>query len=254
MDGAIGMKAQLEKLAADILGWPRSETSLQDDQFVLTGERGLTASRGQPGPGARGGNQGSAPLKAVGPADPQMAAGTARFDDLADRMLQAGGAEATGAYDSSEIGPGDGSERAYCAYMVEVEVDPETGQVRPVDVVQVIETGTVINPVAHQGQLDGGFVFGLGNALMEEIFIEDGKVATLHLGEYKLPTMADVPPLRTILHVSPTGWGPFGAKPAGELANNPVAPAIANAIADAVGARVRTIPLTAERVLDALQV
>jgi CO/xanthine dehydrogenase Mo-binding subunit len=175
------------------------------------------------------------------------------FDDLVNRMLQAGGAEATGTYDSSELGHGDGSEGGYCAYMVEVEVDPETGQVRPTDVVLVVETGTVINPVGHQGQLDGAFVFGLGNALTEEIMLDDGKVGTLSLGEYKLPTVADVPPLRTVLAVEDNGWGPFGAKAVGEMANNPVAPAVANAIADAVGARVRTVPFTAERVLEALE-
>ncbi len=219
VDGATGMKARLEKMAAGILGWPGDQTRLREDRFVLSG--------------------GSVPPVA--------------FDDLVERMLQAGGAEATGTYDSSELGHGDGSEGGYCAYMVEVEVDPETGQVRPVDVVLVVETGTVINPVAHQGQLDGAFVFGLGNALTEEILLEDGRVATLNLGEYKLPTMADIPPLRTVLAVEDNGWGPFGAKAVGELANNPVAPAVANAIADAVGARVRTVPFTAERVLEALQ-
>jgi CO/xanthine dehydrogenase Mo-binding subunit len=213
------MKSRLEKLAADILGWPAAGTTLQDDQFVLSG--------------------GSAPPVA--------------FDDVVGRMLQSGEVEATGTYDSSELGHGDGSEGGYCVYMVEVEVDPETGQVRPVDVVQVIETGTVINPVGHQGQLDGAFVFGLGNALTEEILLEDGKVANMNLGEYKLPTMADVPPLRTVLAVEDNGWGPFGAKAVGELANNPVPPAVANAIADAVGVRIRTVPFTAERVFEALQ-
>jgi CO/xanthine dehydrogenase Mo-binding subunit len=219
VDGATGMKTRLEKQAAEVLNWPADHTTLQNDQFVL--------------------QNGSVP--------------TVAFDDVAERILQAGGAEATGTYDSSELGHGDGSEGGYCAYMVEVEVDPETGQVRPVDVVLVVETGTVINPVAHQGQLDGAFVFGLGNALTEELLLEDGRVGTLNLGEYKLPTMADVPPLRTVLAVEDNGWGPFGAKAVGEMANNPVAPAVANAIADAVGARVRTVPLTAERVLEALQ-
>jgi CO/xanthine dehydrogenase Mo-binding subunit len=219
VDGSTSMKSRLEKLAAEILGWPANQVSLQDDRFVLA--------------------DGSAPPMA--------------FDDVVDRMLQAGGVEATGSYDTAELGHGDGSEGGYCAYMVEVEVDPETGQVRPVDVVLVVDTGTVINPVAHQGQIDGGFVFGFGNALTEEILLEDGRVGTLNLGEYKLPSIADVPPLRTVLSVTDNGWGPFGAKAVGELANNPVAPAVANAIADAVGARVRTVPFTAERVLEALR-
>jgi CO/xanthine dehydrogenase Mo-binding subunit len=92
----------------------------------------------------------------------------------------------------------------------------------------------------------------MGNGLMEEIGFDEGKVTTLSLGDYKLPTVADVPPLRTVLLVTDTGPGPFGAKAAGELTNNAVAPAYANAVADAVGVRVRTMPLSAERVFDAL--
>jgi CO/xanthine dehydrogenase Mo-binding subunit len=213
------MKSRLEQAAADILGWPSDLTNLQDDRFVRTDGSALPVP----------------------------------FDDMAPRLVERGGIEATGTYDTAELGHGDGSEGGYCVYMVEVEVDPETGQVRPVDVVLVVETGTVINPVAHQGQIDGGFIFGLGNALTEEILIDEGKVGTLNLGEYKLPSIADVPPFRTVLAVEDNGWGPFGAKAVGELANNPVAPAVANAIADAVGARVRTVPCTAERVLEALE-
>jgi CO/xanthine dehydrogenase Mo-binding subunit len=136
--------------------------------------------------------------------------------------------------------------------MVEVDVDPSTGEVRPVDAVLVADVGTVINPLAHQGQLEGGFVFGMGNGLMEEIRIEDGRVTTLSLGDYKLPTVADVPPLRTVLLTNALGPGPFGGKAAGELTNNAVAPAYANAVADAVGVRIRTVPVTAERVFEAL--
>jgi CO/xanthine dehydrogenase Mo-binding subunit len=80
----------------------------------------------------------------------------------------------------------------------------------------------------------------------------DGKVAALSLGEYKLPTVADMPRLRTVLLPTAIGPGPFGAKAAGEVTNSGVAPAIANAVADACGARVRTLPVTAERVLAAL--
>src|SRR5579871_4080162 len=198
VSGASAMKYRLERMAAELLGWPAGDTSLQGDRFALAG--------------------GTAP--------------PVPFDDLVGRMLEAGGVEATGTYDSAEMGHGDGSEGSYCAYMVEVAVDPETGQVTPIEVVQVIDTGTVINPVGHQGQLEGGLIFGLGNALTEEILLDDGQVATVNLGEYKLPTMADIPRLRTVLAQTDNGWGPFGAKAVGELANNPVPPAVANAIAD----------------------
>src|SRR5262249_55035546 len=122
-----------------------------------------------------------------------------------------------------------------------------------VDVVLVADVGTVINPVAHQGQINGGFVFGLGNAIMEELVIEDGKVATVGLNDYKLPTAMDVPPFRSILLASADGSGAFGGKMVGELTNGAVAAAIANAIDDAVRARVFTYPLTAERILAAIR-
>jgi putative selenate reductase molybdopterin-binding subunit len=88
---------------------------------------------------------------------------------------------------------------------------------------------------------------------MEEITIdESGKVETLSLGEYKLPTIADMPPVRTIFVRTGDGSGPFGAKMAGELSNTGVAPAIANAIYDAVGVRLYRFPFTAERLYHGL--
>jgi len=126
--------------------------------------------------------------------------------------------------------------------------------VRVCDVVQVVDVGMVINPLAHQGQLNGGFAFGVGAALMEELPVDDGgKVAALSLGEYKLPTVMDMPPLRTVLLRTEIGPGPFGAKAVGEVTNSGVAPAIANAVAHAVGARVMDLPITSEKVLAALR-
>jgi CO/xanthine dehydrogenase Mo-binding subunit len=137
-------------------------------------------------------------------------------------------------------------------YAVDVEVDVETGQVRVADAVFVADVGTVINPVALRGQILGGFAAGLGQALMEELTVHDGVVTSAGLGDYKMPTAVDVPPLRIVLLSNP-GGGPFGARSAGELANVSVAPAIANAVEDAVGVRVDSLPITAEKVLDALR-
>jgi CO/xanthine dehydrogenase Mo-binding subunit len=137
--------------------------------------------------------------------------------------------------------------------MIEVEADPETGQIRPIEVTMVVDVGTIINPIAHQGQLEGSFVYGLGNAVMEELVVEDGRVTSLSLGEYKLPTEMDIPPLRTVLVPTEIGPGPFGAKAAGEITNSGVAPAVANAVRDALGVRVKALPITAERVFNALQ-
>jgi CO/xanthine dehydrogenase Mo-binding subunit len=114
-------------------------------------------------------------------------------------------------------------------------------------VLQVADVGTIINPIAHDGQLRGGFGFGLGAALMEQLAVEDGRVLTANLGDYKLPTQLDMPPYR-LVHVPSVGPGPFGAKMAGELSNCAVAPAIANAVQDAVGVRVVDLPITAEAV------
>ena len=119
------------------------------------------------------------------------------------------------------------------------------------DVLQVADVGTIINPVAHEGQLKGGFGFGLGAALMEDLAVQDGRVLTPILSEYKLPTQMDMPPYR-VVHVQSVGPGPFGAKMAGELSNCAVAPAVANAVFDAVGVRLTDLPITSEAVLRAL--
>ncbi len=134
------------------------------------------------------------------------------------------------------------------AYALEVEVDRDTGAFRIVDCLLVADVGTVINPVALHGQLVGGFAYGLGQALYEEMRVEDGVVTNPNLGDYKLPTAADVPPLRVILLTDDKGPGPFGAKSVGELSNPGISAAIANAVEDAVGARVLSLPITAEKV------
>ena len=147
-------------------------------------------------------------------------------------------------------GPDDFS---FCGFAIETDVDLETGALRVTDAVIVCDVAEIINPIGHQGQIDGGFAAGIGSALMEEITLdESGKVETLSLGEYKLPTMRDMPPLRTVLVRARGAQGPFGTKMAGELSNAGVAPAIANAIYDAAGVRLDRFPLTSERIYDAL--
>jgi putative selenate reductase molybdopterin-binding subunit len=148
--------------------------------------------------------------------------------------------------------PQPGEVTYFCAQVAEVEVDPETGQVRVHRVVTAHDVGTIINPSTHQGQIDGGFVTGLGLATMEELITDEGRIVTSHLGDYKMPSIADVPPLETVLVPSSGGAGPYEAKAIGELANNPTPAAIANAVADAVGVRLFELPITAERVYRAL--
>jgi CO/xanthine dehydrogenase Mo-binding subunit len=140
----------------------------------------------------------------------------------------------------------------FCAQIAEVEVDPATGQVRVERMVTAHDVGTIINPITHQGQIDGGVATGIGLALMEELIMEGGRITNAHLGEYKLPTVCDMPPVETVLVHSGGGTGPFEAKAIGEMANNSPPAAVANAVADAVGARLFELPITAERVLNAI--
>lgn len=143
---------------------------------------------------------------------------------------------------------------AYCAQAAEVEVDPETGQVTVRKIVTAHDVGTVLNPMTHQGQIEGGVIQGLGYALMEEMETAAGQISTLSLGDYKIPTIKDIPELVTILLEPAGGPAPFQSKGIGESSNTPVAAAIANAVSDALGGRPLTrLPITAERVLAALQ-
>jgi carbon-monoxide dehydrogenase large subunit len=140
----------------------------------------------------------------------------------------------------------------FAAQVAEVEIDPSTGAVKVMNLTTAHDTGVVLNHLTLTGQIDGGVVTGLGFALMEENPMIDGKIATLTLGESKLPSMADVPPLKTVLVESPTGPTPFGGKAIAENPNVPTAAAIANAVADAVGVRLFELPITAEKVYRAL--
>ncbi|TAK10445.1 xanthine dehydrogenase family protein molybdopterin-binding subunit [bacterium] len=144
-------------------------------------------------------------------------------------------------------------EASMCAQVAEVEVDPETGQVKLKKFISTHNTGTVLNPLMHQGQIEGGAVMGIGYALMEQLMIEDGKVATANFGDYKIPTIKDIPPLKTSVTERPRGSGPYNSMAIGETSNIPVAAAIANAVEDAVGVRIRELPITSEKVLQALK-
>jgi CO/xanthine dehydrogenase Mo-binding subunit len=135
---------------------------------------------------------------------------------------------------------------------VEVAVDTETGQVRLLRCVGCHDIGQAINPAAVEGQIEGGSAMGIGYALLEEVQVKEGQVITPSLAEYLLPTACDVPDIKAIILESGTGVGPFGAKGIGEPALTPVAPAIANAVADAIGARVFSLPITPEKVLAAI--
>ena len=136
------------------------------------------------------------------------------------------------------------------AHMAEIEVDVELGTVRVLKVTAAHDVGRAINPTLIEGQIEGGVAQGIGMALMEEFF--PGKGENLH--DYLIPSAGDVPPIESILIEDASSIGPFGAKGIGEQAVIPTAPAILNAIHDAVGVRIRKIPATPDRVRAAILV
>jgi CO/xanthine dehydrogenase Mo-binding subunit len=136
---------------------------------------------------------------------------------------------------------------------VEVEVDSETGQVRVLKIVSAHDVATILNPVTHQGQIEGGMIQGLGFSLMEDLRDEDGKIVALTLGDYKMPNVKDIPPHETIFVRDVWGPAPFYSKAIGEHSTSPTAAAIANAIYDATGMQIMDTPITAEKVHRALQ-
>jgi CO/xanthine dehydrogenase Mo-binding subunit len=141
----------------------------------------------------------------------------------------------------------------FVAMFAEVEVDTETGQVRPVEIVSAVDVGKALNPDICEGQVEGAVAQGLGYALTEEIQTgPDGRVLNPSFMDYKIFCAADMPKLTTILVEAQEPTGPFGAKSVAEIAINGPAPAISNAIYDAVGVRLHSLPMTAEKVLAAL--
>ena len=138
------------------------------------------------------------------------------------------------------------------AHAVEVAVDTETGEITLLKSVACHDVGRAINPAAVEGQIQGGSAQGLGYALMEEVQVREGIIETPSLSEYLIPTSRDIPITKAIILESGTGVGPFGAKGIGEPSLTPAAPAVANAVANAIGIRIHNLPLTPERVLAAL--
>ena len=169
-------------------------------------------------------------------------------------------AEIAEANQSAIVGEGhyanmaDGPETSIVAQVAEVEVDTQTGEVQIRKLTTAHNTGAILNPLTHQGQIDGGVIMGMGYGVMEDLAVdESGKVLTNNLGEYKIPNIKDVPVLKTAIIQSATGSGPYNSMSIGETALIPTAAAIANAVEDAVGVRITSLPITAEKVLNAIR-
>jgi CO/xanthine dehydrogenase Mo-binding subunit len=163
--------------------------------------------------------------------------------------------------ETGELDPetGQGStDRAVAYYtpvvqVVDLTVNIETGEIKLLNIVGVLDVGKVINPLNVRGQNEGGIIMGASTTIPEELIIEDGRVINADLKDYKILTSMDYVPIQSIILENPFDEGPFGAKGCGEAPITATAPAIANAIYNAVGVRFKTLPVTGEKILKALK-
>ena len=142
---------------------------------------------------------------------------------------------------------------SYAVHAALVSVDLETGEVAVERVAAAHDVGRAINPLSLIGQIEGGIVMGIGNALTEHYIEENGVPWTQHLGQYKMPGIKHTPIMENFIVEHQTADGPFGAKGVGEISSIPISPAIANAIATAVGVRCRALPVDQDALLLAMQ-
>ena len=141
---------------------------------------------------------------------------------------------------------------SFAAQAAEVEVNTLTGEVRVLRVVAANDVGRAINPLGLQGQVEGGVMMGIGNALTEEFIVEEGRVVTDRLARYRIPSISHTPEIISLVVEHPTRDGPYGAKGIGEIVSIPTTPAITNAIYNAVGVRVDSLPVDQEMILRCL--
>ncbi len=139
------------------------------------------------------------------------------------------------------------------AVIAEVEVDKQTGKVKVIEITVADDCGTDINPLSVEGQLESQAAMAVGDVLFEEIVIEQGRVMNPTLSDYKIPGVLDIPKITTISVQDYEPKGPFGAKEVGETARGAAIAAIANAICNAIGARIYSLPITPEKILNALK-
>jgi len=181
-------------------------------------------------------------------------------DAIAIATAHRGALSTTGWYISPKLGgdfkgAGAGLSPSYTfgAVIVEVEVDPDSGALRVIDVWGAHDCGRALNPLAVEGQLEGSWHMGMGQAVSEAMEYYEGLIVNSSLLDYRIPTSVDIPTFHTNIIESNDPEGPFGAKECGEGALHPVVPAIANAVYDAVGVRINDLPITSEKIRRALE-
>jgi len=131
---------------------------------------------------------------------------------------------------------------------VKVSIDLENGDVKIPQVIVASDAGRVINPLGFQSQVEGGVVMGVGHGLMEEFKVENGVILSDRIARYEIPRMEDSPKVESLIVEDPTVEGPYGAKGIGELVCVPTPPAIANAVYNAIGLRVDSLPVSKAKV------
>ena len=159
---------------------------------------------------------------------------------------------------TSKINEKDGQGNPYWPYTFGVQratviVDTETGKIDILEIVSVNDAGKNIKPTLAEGQVEGGCLMGVGYALMEEVNLNKGKIKNTNFSNYIIPTSMDMPNIKTYFVEENESTGPFGAKGLGEPVMLPTAPAILNAIYDAIGVRFYELPVTCEKVLASLK-
>ncbi len=227
-DAAMNVKRQLLEAAGELLEANPEDLVAADGRIFVKGAEAKSVTVGDVAR-ARLFRRGGAPIVASG-----------SFD--ADSVLQ----------DATRYGNESGAYNFGCQ-AAEVEVDTDTGQVKVLKYVAASDCGTVINPIAAEGQVEGSVAQGLGYALIEGLKMEEGRPINPNFSDYRLPSMRDMPDLDHAFADSYEPTGPFGAKGLGELGMDPTAAVISNAIFDAVGVRINTLPITPEKVLKALK-
>ncbi len=227
-NGAQQVKRELMEIAADMLEVSADDLEIKDGVISVRGVGGKSLTVAEVAT-SRLYRRGGRPISVMGTWDPPS-------------VLQ----------DAERYGNESGAYN-FCSHAVEVEVDPDTGKFTIVDYAAASDAGTVVFPIGAEGQNEGGVAQGLGYALTEGMLIEDGRPLGPNFSDYRIPCIADMPPFQQVFVPSHEPTGPFGAKGIGEIGLDPMAPAIASAIYDAVGVRINTLPITPEKVLFALR-
>jgi len=224
-------KKQLFEVVSDILNAPPSELVAKDKRIYVKGqpERGVSfAEAVRASILQKGGNP---------------VIGRGYFKPLPDTNRYPSLATAKGRFTPAY---------GYAAHVAEVEVDTLTGEVRVANLTAYHDCGFPLNRLIVEGQIDGNVSMGIGQALKEEVLFQEGQVFNPSLLEYLMPTSLETPQMKRGEIVTNEPKGPFGAKEVGEGAIAGVLAAVANAVYDAVGVRIKSLPITSEKVLDAL--